>query len=134
MPKGLFYADISGKEGLMKLKLKDGTEHPVLDSSTDALVRMGLASLEEMEAVRRSLTKDNLAAFSFTDDAGEAYGEYGHHVLAGVSYWVEDGKYLADFALRKLSEVELRLDAMEEGQETQDGAIEELAGMMGGGE
>ena len=118
----------------MKLKLKDGTEYSVLDGSTDALVRMELASLEEIEAVRKSLAKGNLAAFAFTDDAGKAYGEYGHYVLASVSYRVEDGKYLADFALRQLSEVELRLDALEEGQETQDGAIEELAGMMGGGE
>ena len=123
-----------GKEEAMNLRLKDGTEYPVLDSSTATLVEMELKSLEEIEDVRKALTKDNLAAFAFTSDAGEAYGEYGNHVLAGVSYRVEDGKYLADFALWQLSEVELRLDAMEEGQETQDGAIEELVGMMGGGE
>ena len=95
----------------MNLRLKDGTEYPVFDSSTDALVRMELESLEEVEDIRKSLTKDNLAAFEYTDDAGKAYGKYGHHVVASVS-----------------------LDALEEGQETQDGAIEELAGMMGGGE
>ena len=55
-------------------------------------------------------------------------------MLAHVSYREEAGRYLADFALRVLSDLELRLDALEEGQETQDGAIEELAGMMGGGE
>ena len=120
--------------GNMNLRLKDGTEYPVFDSSTDALVRMELESLEEVEDIRKSLTKDNLAAFEYTDDAGKAYGKYGHHVVASVSYRVEDGKYLADFTLRELSEIELRLDALEEGQETQDGAIEELAGMMGGGE
>lgn len=117
-----------GKEEAMNLRLKDGTEYPVLDSSTATLVEMELKSLEEIEDVRKALTKDNLAAFAFTNDAGKAYGEYGHYVLASVSYRVEDGKYLADYSLRVLSGLELRLDALEEGQETQDGAIEELAG------
>ncbi len=124
----------SGKEGTMKLRLKDGTAYPVLEGSTAALVKMELGSLEEVEDVRKALTKGNLAAFAFTSDAGEAYGEYECHVLAHVSYREEAGRYLADFALRELSDVELRLDALEVGQETQDGAIEELAGMMGGGE
>ncbi|MCI8337932.1 MAG: hypothetical protein HFH62_04490 [Lachnospiraceae bacterium] len=118
----------------MKLKLKDGMEYPVLDDSTDAVIKMELASLEGIEDVRKSLTKGNLAAFAFTSAEGEVYGEYEYHVLVDVSYREEVGKYLANFALRELSEIELRLDALEEGQETQDGAIEELAGMMGGGE
>lgn len=118
----------------MNLKLKDGTEYPVLDSSTATLVKMELKTLEEIEDVRKSLTKDNLAAYAFINAEGEVYGEYEHHVLVDVSYREEAGKYLANFALRELSDVELRLDALEEGQETQDGAIEELAGMMGGGE
>ena len=33
---------------------------------------------------------------------------------------------------RKKTEIEIRLDALEEGQETQDGAIEELASIVGG--
>lgn len=118
----------------MNLKLKDGTEYPVLDSSTATEIRMELESLEEMETVRKALTKNNLSSFAFTSAEGEVYGEYEHHVPVNVSYREEAGKYLANFALRELSDVELRLDALEEGQETQDGAIEELAGMMGGGE
>lgn len=44
----------------------------------------------------------------------------------------EDGKIKATFAIREKTEMERRLDALEAGQNVQDGAIMELAGMMGG--
>ena len=45
---------------------------------------------------------------------------------------VVDGKVRATFALREKTEIEKRLDALETGAEVRDGAIMELAGMMGG--
>ncbi len=125
----------SGKEGNMKLRLKDGREFAVLDGTTSKVIRMELDSLEGIEDARKVLTKENLAEFQCTDDAGKVDGEYGHCVLETVSYNETDaGKFLAEFRLRELTEMELRLDALEEGQETQNGAIEELAAMLGGGE
>ncbi len=118
----------------MKLKLKDETMLDVLDSSTATLIKMKFDSLEGMDAARIVLTKKNLASFQFTDEDGKVYGEFENHLLVNVSYREEAGKYLADFALRELSDTELRLDALEAGQETQAGAIEELAALVGGGE
>lgn len=44
------------------------------------------------------------------------------------------GKLEAVFLIRALSDVEIRLAAVEQGQEAQDAAIEDLATMAAGGE
>lgn len=116
----------------MKLVLKDGTEIAVLDSTTSTVIRTEKESVEEIETVRKVLSKENLTSFRYTDDAGNVYGKYENFVLENVSYTEQDGKYLAEYTIRQLSDVELRLDALETGQETQDGAIEELASIIGG--
>jgi len=123
----------SRKEGNMKLRLKDGREFAVLDGTVSKAIRMELDSLEGIEDARKALTKENLSLFQFTDDAGQVYGEYEHCVLYSVSYEeTEEGKFLAEFRLRELPEMELRLDALEERQKAQDGAIEKLTDMLGG--
>ncbi len=45
---------------------------------------------------------------------------------------IVDEKVEATFVIREKTEMEKRLDAVEQGQSIQDGAIMELAGMAGG--
>ena len=79
---GVFYVIFSGKKGNMNLRLKKGTKFPVLDSSMATLIWMELGFWEEMEAIRKTLTKENLSAIEFTDDAGKVFGKYGNRCWA----------------------------------------------------
>lgn len=116
----------------MKLKLKDGREIKVLDSTLPTIICMECDSVTEIEEVREMLTKENLSDFLYLDDEGKIYGEYKHYILENVSYMKQDGIYHCKYHIRQLSDTEIRLDDLEQGQETQNGAIEELASIVGG--
>lgn len=116
----------------MKIKLKNDTIIDVLESTEPTAIKAEFPNVTEMDAFRAELTKDNLSEFQYLTEDGTVMGRYENYVLENTSYKVADGVYTATFAIRQLSETEIRLDALEEGQETQDGAIEELAGIIGG--
>ncbi|WP_143318933.1 hypothetical protein [Clostridium sp. HBUAS56010] len=83
-------------------------------------------------AVLQKLTKENLASVRLENGEGLTVGNYTDLVLQPGSWQVkEDGVHIT-VSLREKTEIEKRLDNVEAGQETQDGAIEELAGMVGG--
>ncbi|MFQ9940817.1 MAG: hypothetical protein ACLRV8_07945, partial [Blautia hansenii] len=46
--------------------------------------------------------------------------------------YTDDKKVVATFTIREKTEIEKRLDKLEKGQAVQDGAILELAGVVGG--
>ena len=119
----------------MQLKLKNiNATINVLDSSTAINIKAECSSVEEADAIRASLTKGSLSDFQFISDSGEVAGRYYNHILEKTEYMVEDGVYHVSYTTRQLTDTEIRLDALEEGQDLQDGAIEELAGIVGGGE
>ena len=85
----------------MKILLKDKTTFDVLDTSTSNSLQVNYASIADVEALRASLTEENLSKFSFTDAEGNVYGTYEDYVFDGnVSYSVSDGTYKATFSLR----------------------------------
>ena len=119
----------------MKLKLNNTEETiSVLASSTPSAIKMQCSSAAEMESVREAMTKEALKDFQYLDGEGDVIGRYSHYVLERITYTVRDGIYNVSFTVRQLSDTEVRLDALEEGQETQNGAIDELAGIVGGEE
>lgn len=132
----LFYAHnrAEGTEN-MKLRLNNMEETiDVLDASTPSIIKIQCSSATEMDCVREALTKDALKDFQYLDGEGNVIGRYSHYVLEHTTYTVQDGIYQVAFTVRQLSDTEVRLDALEEGQETQNGAIDELAGIVGGEE
>ena len=116
----------------MKIKLKNDTIITVLESTTPTAIRAEFQNVTELDAFRAELTKDNLSGFQYVAEDDTIMGSYENYVLVNTSYTVSDGVYTATFAIRQLTDTEIRLNALEEGQETQDGAIEELAGIVGG--
>lgn len=119
----------------MKLKLNNMEEtFNVLDDSTPSVIKMQCSSAIEMDGIRAALTKDALKDFQYLNGEGNVIGRYSHYILEHTTYTVRDGVYNVSFAVRQLSDTEVRLDALEEGQETQNGAIDELAGIVGGEE
>ena len=61
-------------------------------------------------------------------DGGEPHGIYDNLIAdhAPTRQTLEDGGVLVVISLREKTAVELRLDALEESQETQDGAIADI--------
>ena len=84
----------------MNLRLKKGTKFSVLDSSMATLIWMELGSLEEMEAIRKTLTKENLSAIELTDDAGKVFGKYENRCVGnGKEGFMNEVKVKATLAL-----------------------------------
>lgn len=117
----------------MILVLKNNTEISVLDKSTVYNIIVDCSNIEEVDSITQSLcVKGNLDSFKFTADNGDTYGEYENFVYVSTNYTEEEGIYNAIFSIRKKTDIEIRLDALESEQELQNGAIDELASIVGG--
>lgn len=109
-----------------KLILKDGSE---IELETGAsLSALGVLSEDKaaMVDVWDKLTADNLATGRIKNGEGLVVGNYTDLALVSETSTVNvDGTILTYFNLREKSDIEKRLDAVEEGQSVHDGAIME---------
>lgn len=83
------------------------------------------------ETIRKKGNLDNVQ-FKINDSVT---GEYENLTLESPLFTMTDiveGKIHATFCIRQKTEMELAIEQLQKGQEIQDGAILELAGMMGG--
>ena len=118
----------------MNIVLKNETKQEVIESKCESnKIVACFENVEDLEAFRKKLTNDNLSEFKYQKD-DKAIGEYANYTYESVSYVENDGMIEATFLIRQLSDVEIRLTAVEQGQEAQDAAIGDLAEMMTGGE
>lgn len=120
---------------MMKLKLTGIDEtFNVADATTANSLVLNFPAIYDVDTFREKLADTSLRHFEFLDSAGNVAGRYDNYTFTGdVSYSVKDGIYTAKYFLRKKTDIEIRLDALEAGQELQDGAIDELAQIAGGG-
>lgn len=118
----------------MKLKLTGINEtFKVTDATIADTLVLEFSAIWDVDSFREKLTDESLKHFEFLDNADTVAGKYDNYAFTGdVSYSVNDGIYTAKYFLRKKTETEIRLDALEAGQELQDGAIDELAQIAGG--
>ena len=80
-----------------------------------------------MLATWELLTPDNLSQVQIKNGAGLTVGTYTDLVLASeTSVVAPDGMVLTTYSLREKTTEERRLDALELGQQVQDGALEDL--------
>lgn len=85
-----------------------------------------------MAAVWGEMTEDNLSEVQIRNGAGLTAGRYTDLVLVSETSVVrKDGTILTSFRLREKTDIEKRIDALEEGQEVQDGAIIDVAQILG---
>ena len=119
-----------------KLILKDGSE--IYIEAGASLSRIGVVSAtkEDMIATWDLFTNENLKEVQVKTGDDFVTGEYFNLVLENETSTVqEDGTIFTYFNLREKTEVEkLReeVEALKVGQEIQDGAIVELAEILGG--
>lgn len=120
----------------MKMILKDKTEIEVQDgvSLTDNVVVVN--DFAAIDAIAKSLTKEgNLDSVQYVNKEGIATGIYSNMKIVTPlvrADYRNDGKVLVSFSIREKTEDELEIENLKRGQSVQDGAIMELAGMMGG--
>lgn len=118
----------------MNILLKDGTTQEVVEKKCESnKIVACFENVEDLDAFRKKLTNDNLSEFKYQKD-DNVIGEYENYTYESVSYVENDGSIEATFSIRALTDVEIRLAAVEQGQEAQDAAIGDLAEMMAGGE
>ena len=119
-----------------KMIVKDKTEIEIMEGAAlnaitavaDDWIALGVIA----EALKES---GNLDDVQFKTDE-TVTGEYQNMKLESPLFYAvdiaEDGKIHATFSIRKKTEMELAIEQLQKGQGVQDGAIMELAEMMGG--
>lgn len=114
------------------LKLKNGT---VIELESGASLGSMVVISENrtaMIAVWGEMTEENLSEVQIRNGAGLTVGRYtGLILVSETSVVQEDGTIRTSFCLREKDRMEKRLDAIEEEQIVQDGAIMDMAEIVG---
>lgn len=130
-----------------KIILKDKTEFEIADGASLGNIQIKAENFEAIKTITDAFTADNLQEVTFTHN-DEVSGKYADLKSDDFTYvpntdadGKEDGTYTVTIRLREKTDIEKRLDALEAGQvtlqqghESNAGAIEDLAGMIGGEE
>lgn len=130
-----------------KIILKNKTEFEIAEGASLGNIQIQSKDFDGIKAITDAFSADNLQEVTFTHN-GETSGKYTDLKSDGFTYapntdeaGKEDGTYTVTIRLRIKTEIEKRLDALETGQvtlqqghESNAGAIEDLAGMIGGEE
>lgn len=130
-----------------KIILANKTEFEIADGASLGNIQIQSKSFDGIKTITDAFAENNLAEVTFKHN-NEVSGKYTDLKCDGFTYapntdedGKEDGTYTVTIRLRTKTEIEKRLDALETGQvtlqqghESNAGAIEDLAGMIGGEE
>ena len=119
--------------GKDKLILKDGSEIELQAGAR--LNALGVLSADRtaMLEVWKKLTEENLSEIKIENGQGLTVGEYtGLMLISETSVVRKGGETYTLFCLREKNDMEKRMDELEEGLEIHDGAIMDMAEMLGG--
>ena len=116
------------------LVLKDKTEITIKEGASLNAITAVVEQFKDLDPIASALMKEgNLDTVEFKHE-DEVTGSYTDMRLEYPLFQVNivNEKVEATFAIREKTEEEKRLDILEKGQSVQDGAIMEMAGMIGG--
>jgi hypothetical protein len=130
-----------------KIILKNKTEFEIADGASLGNIQIQSQNFDGIKTITDAFAENNIAEVTFKHN-NEVSGKYTDLKCDGFTYapntdeaGKEDGTYTVTIRLRIKTEIEKRLDALETGQvtlqqghESNAGAIEDLAGMIGGEE
>lgn len=130
-----------------KIILKNKTEFEIADGASFGNIQIQSQNFDGIKTITDAFAENNIAEVTFKHN-NEVSGKYTDLKCDGFTYapntdeaGKEDGTYTVTIRLRIKTEIEKRLDALETGQvtlqqghESNAGAIEDLAGMIGGEE
>ncbi|HJC47018.1 MAG TPA: hypothetical protein IAA04_03080 [Candidatus Lachnoclostridium pullistercoris] len=110
-----------------KMILKDNTTIELEAGAYLSNIQVVAADRAGMMAIWEKMTADNLSSVQIQMGDGLTIGTYTDLVLVSETSTVSpDGTVLTSYHLREKTDEEKRLDALEEGQTVQDGAISDL--------
>ena len=110
-----------------KLILKDGTTIELESGSSLDAIKAATENRETMLKQWEMLTPENLKEVKIQNGDGLTIGIYQELVLLSeTSVVASDGSVLTTYPLREKTDTERRLEALEAGQEIQNGAISDL--------
>ena len=116
-----------------KIIFADKTEYEIKEGASLGNVVVQVESFADLQGIADALTKaGNLKTVQFSH-GDEVNGEFDDLTRVGMLFTgvdLVDGKVEATFSLREKTDVEKRLDAIEEGQNIQDGAIADLGDVV----
>lgn len=113
-----------------KLVLSNGTEIEFENGSSMSDIRVICADRESLDAILNELTEENLKEVTVMDANDKITGAYENFkYVSETSMPDTDGNISCSIRLRRKTETELRLDALEETQADQDAAIEDLGAL-----
>lgn len=114
-----------------KLRFFDGTEIKIEDGASLAEVTHIASNEANAMFVCGKVTAENVSTLQFLH--GDAVtGDYQNVIIAAPTTREdgENGAVIVRMHFREKTDVELRLDALEEGQTVQDGAIEDIGAVL----
>lgn len=119
-----------------KMIVKDKTEIEIMEGAALNAITAVADDWTALGVIAEALKESgNLDDVQFKTDE-TVTGEYQNMKLESPLFYAvdiaEDEKIHATFGIRKKTEMELAIEQLQKGQGVQDGAIMELAGMMGG--
>ena len=119
---------------MSKMVLNDGTAITIEDGASLRCIHHIADDETAAQAVCAYMTGTNLQHVEFQTDSGDAYGVYDNLIIdaAPMRQTNEDGTVTVTISLRKKTDIELRLDALELGHDINAGGIAELASIIGG--
>lgn len=119
---------------MQKLILNDKTEIVIENGASLGNIRTIKNNVTEVESLRAVLKKkDNLKSIQFKQD-DTVVATYSDLILISPMleiYDNHDGKLTVQFGFREKTEIEKRIEALEESQTIQDGAIADLGSIIG---
>lgn len=112
------------------IKFANGTKLEIEETATLGNIRHLAETEAAALAVCALVTPENLTHVEFSNDEG-VYGEYDNLISDAqpTRQATEDG-VLVTISLREKTALELRVDALEDSQALQDGAIEDIADVV----
>lgn len=130
-----------------KIILKNKTEFEIADGASLGNIQIQSQNFDGIKTITDAFAENNIAEVTFKHN-NEVSGKYTDLKCDGFTYapntdedGKEDGTYTVTIRLRTKTDIEKRLDALEAGQvtlqqghESNAGAIEDLAGIIGGEE
>lgn len=110
-----------------KMILKSGKEIDLEAGASLGALPVLSADRAAMLSTWELMTGDNLSSVQIKNGDGLTVGTYADLILVSeTSVVTTDNTILTTYTLREKTDVERRLDAIEEGQQVQDGALEDL--------
>lgn len=115
-----------------KIILSNGYEIEIESGASLSDIRVVSGTKYDMMTTWDVLTPENLSSVRVVNGDGLTVGTYSDLVLVSETSSEKDGKIETSFNLREKTDMEKRLDALENGQEVQDGAISDLGAAVSG--